>query len=576
MIHELLRFLLAFLVLAPLAACLALVPARGLSERTVARGFGLILHACNLAFAVVSGAWAVSGCHATGFDYGTLYSHGSYHFPIALMLDPASWLYLFLTLVLSNAVGKYSRHYLHRESGYRRFFTLILLMIAGSHLLAVAGTLDLLFAAWEMIGLSSFLLIGFYWQREQPVRNAFLVFCIYRICDLGMLGATLLSHLLWDDGHHFLELLRGPAAVSPELLPALTTAGALLWVAALGKSAQLPFSSWLPRALEGPTPSSAIFYGALSVHAGAFLLLRTESVWSQSTLLRAVIIATGVATALMGSLRGRTQSNIKGQIAYAAITQVGVIFVEIALGWIPLALAHLTLHSLLRAYQLLISPSVVAHSLRVIHFEGQLEPSDKAAHGRWNGFLYRLSLLDLALPARFSRLVRWPGARIAAAVALLAAFGAGGVLVAFAAWTQRRGQRIRRAWNEVAAGLAAIGAGAMVFLPRDGWAAILPYFATAAVGWMIGAWALRGFGERPLTEFHGGLARSPARAYAMLASLVCIGGLPLAPSFIGEDLLLHSIYEQAPRNAVAAAFALSLLSISVGRVFVRAFLGRPS
>src|SRR6185437_15411499 len=126
-------------------------------------------------------------------------------------------------------------------------------------LLTLAGNLDLMFAAWEMVGLSSFLLIAFYRERQSAVRNALKTYSVYRIADIGMLLAA---------------CLEGSGERSGYLI------GLLLLVAAIGKSAQFPFSFWVARAMEGPTPSSALFYGALSVHAGAYLLLRTYPLWN--------------------------------------------------------------------------------------------------------------------------------------------------------------------------------------------------------------------------------------------------------------------------------------------------------
>src|SRR5262249_25111366 len=137
----------------------------------------------------------------------------------------------------------------------------------------------------------------------------------------------------------------GQAAVSPGQAAVV---GALLLTAAAGKSALLPFSGWLPRAMEGPTPSSAVFYGALSVHLGAFLLLRAGPLLAASWGLSAAVVALGLATALFAFLAGSVQTDIKSVLSFAALSQVGLIFAEIGLGWHYLALAHLLGHACLR------------------------------------------------------------------------------------------------------------------------------------------------------------------------------------------------------------------------------------
>jgi NAD(P)H-quinone oxidoreductase subunit 5 len=133
----------------------------------------------------------------------------------------------------------------------------------------------------------------------------------------------------------------------------------LLLVAAAGKSALVPFSGWLPRAMEGPTPSSAIFYGALSVHLGAFLLLRVSPILEQSPLLSGAVVVIGLASAVFGAIAARVQSDIKSALAFASLTQVGIIVAEIGFGFRYLALIHIIGHASLRTLQLLRAPTLL-------------------------------------------------------------------------------------------------------------------------------------------------------------------------------------------------------------------------
>ncbi len=135
-------------------------------------------------------------------------------------------------------------------------------------------------------------------------------------------------------------------------------------LSAAAKSAQLPFSSWLPRAMEGPTPSSAIFYGSLAVHLGVFLMLRTYPFWEEQTSVRIIIALMGLFTAIITTGIGRVQSSVKSQIAYASTAQIGLIFIEVAAGFENLALFHFAGNAFLRTYQLLVSPSVVSYLIR--------------------------------------------------------------------------------------------------------------------------------------------------------------------------------------------------------------------
>mgnify|MGYP006276582153 CR=1 FL=1 len=291
--------------------------------------------------------------------------------------------FLLLTSYALTVTMKFSRYYLHREAGYSRFFSIVFLFIFGMNYLSLSKSLQDFLIGWEVIGLSSFLLISFYYQRELPVRHAMRAFAIYRITDAALLLAAVWLHSVEESSHAELTLsilgssLAGDPLVGLNLFSSISI-GLLLLIAAAGKGAQWPFSSWLPRAMEGPTPSSAIFYGALSIHAGILLLLRTRSLWLAHDEVRWVMGGLGLISALVATGVGRTQANIKGQIAYASMTQVGIMLVELALGWPRMiVLLHVVANATLRTYQLLASPSVVAHLL-------QMQTSRAAAGHRWS------------------------------------------------------------------------------------------------------------------------------------------------------------------------------------------------
>jgi NAD(P)H-quinone oxidoreductase subunit 5 len=139
----------------------------------------------------------------------------------------------------------------------------------------------------------------------------------------------------------------------------------LLIVAVAGKSALLPFSSWLPRAMEGPTPSSAVYYGSLSIHAGCFLLLRAAPLLEQAPVARLLAGVLGASTAVFAGITTRVQSDVKSSLAYASLTQVGLIVVEIAIGWYTIAFVHLAGHACFRLLQFLSAPNVL-HDLHGI------------------------------------------------------------------------------------------------------------------------------------------------------------------------------------------------------------------
>src|SRR5262249_43090286 len=183
-----------------------------------------------------------------------------------------------LSFALSGTIGAFASRYLHRERGFNRFFVLYAIFVLGMVVTSLAGTIETLFAGWELVGLSSALLVGFYQERPAASRNALWVWCVYRVSDAALLLAAVAMHRLRGEGD-FDALLGSapwPLAQSNASATEALVVGLLLVIAAAGKSALVPFSGWLPRAMEGPTPSSAVFYGALSVHLGVFLLLRTS------------------------------------------------------------------------------------------------------------------------------------------------------------------------------------------------------------------------------------------------------------------------------------------------------------
>ncbi|MCC6131645.1 MAG: oxidoreductase [Acidobacteria bacterium] len=291
---------------------------------------------------------------------GKLLAVGEQEFQLRLLVDPLSVTFAIFAETLCGVVAAFAHRYLHRENGYNRFFLLLATFSAGMMFIILAGSLEVLFAGWEFVGVSSALLIAFFHDRPTPARNGLWTFIVYRVTDIGMLGAAVLIHHsagsgLFDD---FLGTA-WPGGVTSLTGAQATGACFFLLFSAMGKCALLPFSGWLPRAMEGPTPSSAIFYGALSVHAGAYLLLRMSPLFDRSPLASSAVVLTGMLTAIFATLVGRVQSDVKTALAYASMTQVGIIIAEIGLGFRWLALLHMVGHASLRSLQLLRSPSLL-------------------------------------------------------------------------------------------------------------------------------------------------------------------------------------------------------------------------
>jgi NAD(P)H-quinone oxidoreductase subunit 5 len=337
---------------------------------------------------------------------------------IEFLLDGMSLAFATLSAAIAGVVAAFSNRYLHKEPGYNRYFVLFAMFVTGMLLVALAGNVEVLFAGWELVGLSSALLVAFFHDRPAPVANALHVFSVYRISDAAMLSAAVLLHHVAGSGS--LSLLFGTVRGAPiESLSAgsATTIAVLLVVAAAGKSALLPFSGWLPRAMEGPTPSSAVYYGSLSIHAGCFLLLRAAPLLEQAPAARLLAGAIGAATALYSTVVTRVQSDVKSSLAFASLTQVGIIVVEIALGLYTIAFLHLAGHACFRLLEFLSAPNVL-HDLHGLEAAagGRLTPTGRHLLSLIpDGLRHRLFLFALErgfLDATLDRLIVEPFHRV--------------------------------------------------------------------------------------------------------------------------------------------------------------------
>jgi NADH-quinone oxidoreductase subunit L len=395
-----LHLALAVAILAPLAAVAVmglrvLLGDRHPSELDAFRTIGAGLLASLVASAVVVGAFAGLGAppYRGDIEFGDWLRIGDFVIPGVLLVDGISVTISAFAAALTAVIARFSRTYLHKEPGFVRFFVLLGLFATGTQLVALAGALELFFAGWEIIGIASAFFIGFFHERDEPVQSAVRAFATYRFSDAGLLIATVTTFELLGSAR-FSAFDRAAS-----LPPAESSIIALLFlVSAMGKSAQLPFSGWLPRAMEGPTPSSALFYGAVSIHAGLFLLLRVWPVLEVSIVARSVGVAVGLATALYAAAVVRVHTDAKGALAHATLAQVGLILAEICLGWTTLALVHLVCHAFLRLGQYLKAPNTIHDTHRMGHLHagaGWLERAAPTVAARvYSASLHRLRLDD--------------------------------------------------------------------------------------------------------------------------------------------------------------------------------------
>ena len=274
-----------------------------------------------------------------------------------------------------------TRRYLHREPGMSRFLGLVGIFTSATAMVLLADGPATLGVGWEIMGLCSVGLIGFFHQRPEPIAAAIRMAGLNHIADVGLLIAIAVSshgRATWAS----LEA-SGSGAHGAALSVGIVLAFSI-------KSAQWPWSSWPAQAMEGPTPSSALFYGALSIHAGVWLLLRSSAGLQAQGWPLAVIVALGTVTALMGGRVAVQRADAKGAVAWATVTQVGwlAVLVGVGLYWVP-AVAMLA-HSGLRAWEILKAPGTLHDRL------SDREALSRAGMGRG---------LQRAVPERFAAVV---------------------------------------------------------------------------------------------------------------------------------------------------------------------------
>lgn len=560
--------------------------------------------------------WLIQGAPDLNLPEFSLFESTDYVFMIDFFFDKITAVYLLVGALLTFLITLYSRYYMHREREYKDFFNSLLLLYFGYNFTIFAGNFETLFAGWEILGLSSFFLIAFYRDRYLPVRNAVKVFSIYRIGDVGILLAMWASHHLWHENITFQKLnnyelvhehLQGHSGMGIFI-------SLMILLAAAAKSAQFPFSSWLPRAMEGPTPSSAIFYGSLSVHFGVFLLLRSYPFWEHQWVIHLIIGILGLITALVASSIGRVQSTVKTQIAYASIAQIGIMFIEIALGLETLALVHFAGNAFLRSYQLLVSPSVVSYRVREQFYNPHPRPltMEDSWPKRIEYSFYLLSLKEWNLDQILNTGIFTPFKKLGQRLAFLTirnvififipsfiagvfllynktiipdaikdflpeVFAAIGLLMVLKAFGERKYPRL--AWllvlmNHLWLALAVSHNAnfdvthTLIFLSGILPAAVVGY---SALEYLRQKEASNG--HFTLNGYHGHIYEYRTLSVVFLLASLGLMGFPITTSFIGEDLLISHIHEEDLFLAMFASLSYVMGGIALMRLYARLFLG---
>ena len=608
-INNLLGQTISLFVIIPLVAFFATLLWKNKQERPIAlivlftKAFYII---ATIVFAVL---WLMGGTSIIDQRFLTLYQTEHFVFAIQFYYDHITAVYSIVGAILFFLVSTFSRYYMHRDEGYKRFFNTILFFALGYNLIIFAGNFETMFIGWEIIGLSSFLLIAFYRNRYLPVKNAFKTISNYRISDVALILAMWMMHHLTHQNINFTQLAE--ASVTAEQTGHHGMAVfivVMIALAAMIKSAQLPFSSWLPRAMEGPTSSSAIFYGSLSVHIGVFLLLRTYPFWQNMEWVKIVIIAVGLLTAIITTLIARVQPTIKTQIAYSSAAQIGIIFIEVALGFHILALIHFAGNAFLRTYQLLVSPSVLNYLVHHQYFH--YHPPQQKPVGKLKAALYMLGIkewnLDTIMLNYLWSPFKWVGAQLqflrsGAATILLILLGSAAfisslfnstfldsyagvmstvfVAIAFAITVftfSFRGDALK-AWIYLLIAHLFIISGITMNAIHVDTIEIIYYASGILISFLLGFVCLHKTkavdNDISLNNFHGYMYEQKINSLLFLIAAIGMLGFPITAAFIGIDVFFT--YVQAGQYALITLLALCFIFIELAaiRIFLRVYSG---
>lgn len=558
--------------------------------------------------------WASHGMEAINLKYWLLFEHGGFRFILDFYFDQITAIFSLVGAFITLMVIVFSKYYMHRDEGFKRYFNSLLLFYLGFSFAVFAGNFETLFIGWEIFGFTSFLLIGYYRDRYLPVKNAFKVLSFYRLGDVCLILAMWMAHHIFHTNITFTELAQ-TGWLSQFALHGRE--GSLLFVvlmvliAAAVKSAQFPFSSWLPRAMEGPTTSSAIFYGALSAHLGIFILLRTAPLWQAVPGFDITIILLGAVTAALAAMTAKVQSTIKTQIAYGAVTQMGLMLIEIGLGWHTLALAHFAGHACLRAYQLLVSPSTLGYMIHNQFFEYQTKPVNVTLlNNRLRNSLYMLSIkewhLDSLQQKLFWQPFKWLGKQfiwletLASQVVLsvlivigimmdlkklvlpasisqhLPVLYAALSLMCILAALASRGSPMRAWWKIIMSQLLIVLAVSLNVHVES--AHVWIYLTTTISAAVMGMFCLHNTyhidKDISLNRYHGYVQERPDLAIIFLISSMALVGFPFTPAFIAIDLMFTQIHAHQYGLVALTGVGFIFLELAALRIYARVYLGQ--
>ena len=283
---------------------------------------------------------------------------GEFHVDLAFLIDPLSAIMLMVVTGVGFLIHVYSVGYMHGEEGFTRFFVYMNLFMVSMLLLVMGNNYLVLFIGWEGVGLCSYLLIGYYFHKVSAAKAATKAFVVNRIGDAGFLLAIFLVFANFKT-LDYTKVLANVGQLSTEMATAIALC---LLVGAIGKSAQVPLYTWLPDAMEGPTPVSALIHAATMVTAGVYMVVRNHVFYDMAPVAMATVGIIGGITALFAATIGLVQNDIKRVLAYSTVSQLGYMFLACGVGAYIAAIFHLVTHAFFKAL-LFLSAGAVIHSL---------------------------------------------------------------------------------------------------------------------------------------------------------------------------------------------------------------------
>ncbi len=298
------------------------------------------------------------GPTSTDVRYFTWIPSGELQVPVGFLIDPLTSIMMLVITGVGFLIHVYSIGYMHGDDGFARFFSYLNLFMFSMLILVMADNYLLLFVGWEGVGLCSYLLIAFWHERVSAIQAGTKAFVVNRIGDAAFLVAIF---LIWGE---FGSLDYGTVFGNAHRLPeSIATAITLcLFIGAIGKSAQIPLYTWLPDAMEGPTPVSALIHAATMVTAGVYMVARNHELYALAPFSMATVAWIGGITALFAATIGLVQYDIKRVLAYSTVSQLGYMFLACGLGAYAVGIFHLVTHAFFKALLFLSAGSVI-HAL---------------------------------------------------------------------------------------------------------------------------------------------------------------------------------------------------------------------